>query len=187
MAIGPTPAIYLARNSAKDPWRTLEKFKRFEGANFAPLPNRLFLSAPHQRRAAIWQMDLDENSDFQLVFSHPDVDAEDIVAWPDEHVVGLRHDTEQPHIHFIDPQAEAVDRLMDKTVPWALRRAHRRGDRDRQGETRPAIPGLDRVPVLLVHGDDDYTVLLSQSDAMAKALKGHGVPNELVVIAESTA
>ena len=43
------------------------------------------------------------------------------------------------------------------------------------------------MPVLLVHGDDDYTVLLSQSDAMAKALKGHGVPNELVVIAESTA
>ena len=33
-----------------------------------------------------------------------------------------------------------------------------------------------------MHGDDDSTVRLSQSEAMAKALKQHGVPNELVVI-----
>ena len=39
-----------------------------------------------------------------------------------------------------------------------------------------------KIPVLLVHGDDDSTVRLSQSEAMAKALRQHGVPNELVVI-----
>ena len=36
--------------------------------------------------------------------------------------------------------------------------------------------------MLLVHGDDDSTVRLSQSEAMAKALKQHGVPSEFVVI-----
>jgi acetyl esterase/lipase len=35
---------------------------------------------------------------------------------------------------------------------------------------------------LLVHGDNDSTVRLAQSEAMAKALRQHGVQNELVVI-----
>jgi dipeptidyl aminopeptidase/acylaminoacyl peptidase len=39
-----------------------------------------------------------------------------------------------------------------------------------------------KIPVLLVHGDQDSTVLLSQSEAMAKELKQHGVPSELVVV-----
>ena len=39
-----------------------------------------------------------------------------------------------------------------------------------------------KVPVLLVHGEDDYTVLADHSKAMAKALSGHRVRNELVLI-----
>ena len=72
-------ALYMGRTSAKDPWRTLEKFKRFGGARysplaFGPLPNQLFVLAPQEKRQAVWQMDLNENSDFQLIFSRPDVD-----------------------------------------------------------------------------------------------------------------
>jgi len=39
-----------------------------------------------------------------------------------------------------------------------------------------------RVPVLLVHGDEDYTVLVEHSKAMDQALARHGVPHELVLI-----
>ncbi len=39
-----------------------------------------------------------------------------------------------------------------------------------------------KVPVLLVHGEDDYTVLARQSKDMAKALSRAGVHNELVLI-----
>jgi dipeptidyl aminopeptidase/acylaminoacyl peptidase len=39
-----------------------------------------------------------------------------------------------------------------------------------------------KVPVLLVHGEQDYTVQVDQSQAMAKALARNGVKNELVVI-----
>ena len=39
-----------------------------------------------------------------------------------------------------------------------------------------------RVPVLLVHGEDDYTVLAEQSKAMDRALSKQGVPHELVLI-----
>jgi len=39
-----------------------------------------------------------------------------------------------------------------------------------------------RVPVLLVHGDDDYTVLAEQSKAMDRALSKQGLRHELVLI-----
>jgi dipeptidyl aminopeptidase/acylaminoacyl peptidase len=36
--------------------------------------------------------------------------------------------------------------------------------------------------VLLVHGEDDYTVLAEQSKAMDRALAKQGLPHELVLI-----
>ncbi len=39
-----------------------------------------------------------------------------------------------------------------------------------------------KVPVLLVHGEEDFTVQVDQSQAMTKALTRSGVKNELVVI-----
>ena len=119
-------AVYLGRNSAKDEWRTLEKFKRFEGARFSPLafgplPNQLFVLAPQQKRQAVWQMDLNENSDYQLLFSRPDVDVEDIVTWPsDEHVVGFLYNDDKPHMQFVDPEAAAINAAMDKAAPGAF-------------------------------------------------------------------
>ena len=116
-------ALYIGRTGAKEQWRTLEKFKRFGGARysplaFGPLPNQLFVLAPQQKREAVWQMDLNENSDFQLIFSRPDVDVEGIETWPnDQHVVGFRYDDDKPHIEYIDPEAAAINRAMDKAVP----------------------------------------------------------------------
>jgi dipeptidyl aminopeptidase/acylaminoacyl peptidase len=39
-----------------------------------------------------------------------------------------------------------------------------------------------KAPVLLVPGEEDYTVLATQSKEMAKALSQHGVRNELALI-----
>jgi dipeptidyl aminopeptidase/acylaminoacyl peptidase len=39
-----------------------------------------------------------------------------------------------------------------------------------------------RVPVLLVHGEDDYTVLVGHSKAMDRELSRHGIPHELLLI-----
>lgn len=119
-------ALYIARNGPKDPWRTLEKFQRFDSAVFSPLafgplPNQLFVSAPQDKHAAVWQMDLDENRDFQLVFSRPDVDADGIVQWPtDQHVTGFRYETDRPHVEYIDSLAASVEKLMEKSVPGAF-------------------------------------------------------------------
>jgi len=118
-------AVYVARNGANAPWRTLEKFKRFDGARFeplafGPLPNQLFVSAPQERRAAVWEMDLDEHRDFQLVFSRAEVDVGGILEWPtDRHVAGFAYETDRPHAYFIDPLAEAIDRTLETAVPGA--------------------------------------------------------------------
>jgi dipeptidyl aminopeptidase/acylaminoacyl peptidase len=139
-------ALYLGRNSAKDQWRTLEKFKRFEGARFAPLafgplPNQLLVLAPQQKRQAVWQMDLNENSDYQLIFSRPDVDVDTIVTAPNDlHVVGFLYNDDKPHIEFIDPEAAAIDRAMDKAVPGTF---HEVVDASRDGR------------VLLIHSSSD--------------------------------
>ena len=56
-------------------------------------------------------------------------------------------------------------------------------DPDSLREQSPLIHAGDiRVPVLLVHGDDDYTVLVDHSKAMDRELARHGVPHELVLI-----
>jgi dienelactone hydrolase len=119
-------AVYVARKGPQDPWRTLAKFQRFEGARFeplefGPLPNQLFVSAPQDKHAAVWQMDLDENRDFQLVFSRPDVDADRIIRWPtDQHVTGFLYETDRPHVEYIDSLAASVEKLMEKSVPGAF-------------------------------------------------------------------
>jgi len=51
-------------------------------------------------------------------------------------------------------------------------------------EQSPLLHVADiRVPVLLVHGEEDYTVLVDHSKAMDRELTRHGVPHELVLIA----
>ncbi len=115
-------ALYLARNSAKDQWRTLEKFKRFEDARFeplgfGPLPNQLFVLAPQQDRDAIWQMDLARTATTSCCLRVP---TWTWTAWspgPISTSSAFSTTTDQPHTEFIDPEAAAIDRAMDQAVP----------------------------------------------------------------------
>ena len=168
-------ALYIARNSAKDPWRTLEKFKRFGGARFAPLvfgplPNQLFVSAPEQRRDAVWEMDVDENRDFQLVFARPDVDADTILEWPtDHHVIGFFYETDRPHAEYIDPLAGGIAGLMEKSVPGAF---HQVIDASRDGKMVVIECYSDVLPLtyyLLDLNKHALTAIGQQSAALAHA------------------
>jgi dipeptidyl aminopeptidase/acylaminoacyl peptidase len=170
-----TSALYIARNGAKDPWRTLEKFKRFEGARFVPLafgplPNQLFVSAPQEKREAVWQMDLEENRDFQLVFSRPDVDADSIITWPtDQHVIGFEYETDRPHIQYIDSLAAGVEALMEKTAPDAV---HRIIDASRDGKMLLVESYSDVAPPfyhLLNFNEHQLLAIGYESSALAHA------------------
>ena len=62
-------------------------------------------------------MDLNENSDYQLMFARPDVDVDGIITWPsDQHVVGFLYNDDKPHIQFVDPEA-AGDQPGDRQGP----------------------------------------------------------------------
>lgn len=165
-------AVYITRNGQDAPWRTLLRFKRFESAGFAPLafgplPNQLFVSAPQQNRAAVWQMDLDENSDYQLVFSRPDVDADEIITWPyDNHVVGFLYEDDRPHVHFIDPTAAAINAAMDKALPDTY---HSIVDASRDGKSVLVESYSDVVPPLY-HLMNLGTLKLSQIGQQSPAL-----------------
>jgi dipeptidyl aminopeptidase/acylaminoacyl peptidase len=58
------------------------------------------------------------------------------------------------------------------------------GDNRRELDAVSPRKNADRikVPVLLIHGDDDIQVLVDHSRTMAKALKKAGVPSQLVII-----
>lgn len=119
--------VYIARNSADSPWRTLEEFKRFDrNHRFDPLafgarPNELLVFAPYEGRTAVWKMDLDAaGGGKQLVYSRPDVDVGGILEWPtDRHVAGYVYETDRPHTYFTDEHAAAIEAVLERALPGA--------------------------------------------------------------------
>jgi dipeptidyl aminopeptidase/acylaminoacyl peptidase len=142
-------AVYIARNGASAPWRTLEQFPRFDHSRFDPLvfgehPGELFVLAPYQGRLAVWQMDLEGDGDMQLEFSRPDVDVSGIIEWPsDRHVAGFFYETDRPHAEYIDPEAQRVDELLERTVPGAF---HAVISASRDGKRLIAVSYADVLP-----------------------------------------
>jgi dipeptidyl aminopeptidase/acylaminoacyl peptidase len=119
--------VYVARNGADAPWRTLEEFQRFDRKNrFDPLafgtrPSELLVFAPYEGRTAVWKMDLDAvGGGMQLVYSRADVDVGGILEWPtDRHVAGYVYETDRPHTFFTDEHAAAVDAMLERALPGA--------------------------------------------------------------------
>lgn len=117
-------ALYIARDNADAPWRTLEKFQRFE-ASFSPLgygslPGTLLVSVPHNGRDAIWELDLDDKKSLQLVYAHPEVDVSSAIHWPDGRLVGFEYETDKPQQHFIDPAAESISITLNQALPGRI-------------------------------------------------------------------
>ncbi len=142
-------AVYIARNGENAPWRTLEQFPRFDRSRFDPLlfgkhPGELFVLAPYQGRLAVWQMDLEGHGDMQLAFSRPDVDVNGIIEWPsDRHVAGFYYETDRPHAEYIDPEAQRVDGLLERTLPGAF---HAVISASRDGRRLIAVSYADVLP-----------------------------------------
>jgi dipeptidyl aminopeptidase/acylaminoacyl peptidase len=142
--------VYIARNSADSPWRTLEQFKRFDHDRFDPLtfgarPNQLLVFAPYEGRTAVWQLDLDAASGgMQLLYSRPDVDVSGILEWPtDRHVAGFVYETDRPHTYFTDAHAAAIDAQLERALPGAY---HVVVDATRDGSKLVTVSFADVMP-----------------------------------------
>ena len=119
---------YLARDSADSEWRTLLKFDRFDPdrfgvLGFAALPGRMLVSSDHNGREAIFEMDLSDRSDLELVFSHPEVDIDGAYVWPGtDRVIGFAYETDRPQLQMIDPAASGLQTSIDKLLPGSVNR-----------------------------------------------------------------
>ena len=118
--------IYIVRDSPNGPWRELLRFKLFERDHFNVLgfgagPNSLLVKRSHNGRDAVFDMDLSEKSDFQLLFSSPTVDVGSAITWPaDETIVGFDLETEKPERHYFDTEIAQLQRSIDAVLPQTI-------------------------------------------------------------------
>jgi dipeptidyl aminopeptidase/acylaminoacyl peptidase len=113
---------YVTRDSADSPWRTLARWEvgeqDFSVIGFGPAPATLLVKAIHNGRNAIFEMDLTEKSDRQLLFSHPEVDVGAPLYWPaDGRIVGFYYETDRLHRKFFDEQTESIYSALTKLLP----------------------------------------------------------------------
>lgn len=115
---------YITRDGADAPWRTLAKWNwgdsDFDVIGFGPTPGTLLVGANHNGRNAIFELDLGEKSDRQLLFANSEVDVGEALYWPaDQRIIGFSYETDRVHRKFFDAKAENIYASIDKALPDA--------------------------------------------------------------------
>jgi dipeptidyl aminopeptidase/acylaminoacyl peptidase len=113
---------YITRESRDAPWRSLGKWEigktDFSVVGFGPTPGTLLVSALHNGRDAIFEMDLTEKSDRQLLFASSEVDVDGPIYWPsDQRIVGFSFESDRVYRKFFDAEAENVYSAIDEVLP----------------------------------------------------------------------
>jgi dipeptidyl aminopeptidase/acylaminoacyl peptidase len=114
---------YFARLDNEKKWLPLSKVKAFENNDelipiaIVPGSNRAFAQGSFEGREALWEMDLGDQAEPKLVFSHPLVDAAHPILTPDRQLIGIHYETDRPFVHYTDePTRELVD-VLNKSLP----------------------------------------------------------------------
>jgi dipeptidyl aminopeptidase/acylaminoacyl peptidase len=117
-------STYITRDNADGSWRTLAKWERgdvdFDVVGFGPSPATLLVSAAHNGRSAIYEMDLAEKSDRQLLFANEEVDVGEPLLWPtDKRIIGFTYDTDRGKRMLFDDEAASIYNSIDDIIPNA--------------------------------------------------------------------
>ncbi len=114
---------YYARLAGDNGWTRLEKFKAFsKNSSLRPIAitterNKVYASGPHEGRDALWELDLADRADPSLVFSHPEVDADDPLLAKDGRMLGIYYETDRPFAFYTDRLAANVVDSVKRTLP----------------------------------------------------------------------
>jgi dipeptidyl aminopeptidase/acylaminoacyl peptidase len=115
-------STFITRDSADDKWRTLAKWELgkddFDVVGFGPSPGTLLVEAGHNGRSAIFEMDLTEKSDRQLLFANADVDVGGPIYWPADHrIIGFGYSTDRHKRMLFDQEASSIYAGIDGVLP----------------------------------------------------------------------
>ncbi len=120
---GSTEVSYYARLENEREWRRLVKIKAFSESDaltpiaVAPGKNTAYATGNFEGRAALWEMDLTDQREPQLVFSHPLVDADDPVMTPDGRLLGIWYELDRPFIYYTDETIRSLIKAVEKLEP----------------------------------------------------------------------
>jgi dipeptidyl aminopeptidase/acylaminoacyl peptidase len=120
---GTSQLEYFARLENEREWRRLLKLKAFEPTDalvpiaIAPGKNRAFAVGSHDGRSALWEIDLMDASEPQLLFSHPLVDAAEPLLTPGGRLLGIAYETDRPFIYYTDDATWARIKAINKELP----------------------------------------------------------------------
>jgi dipeptidyl aminopeptidase/acylaminoacyl peptidase len=114
---------YFARLDNEKKWMPLSKVKAFENNDelipiaIIPGTNRAFAQGSYEGREALWEMDLTDQVEPKLVFSHPLVDAANPILSPDRQLIGIHYETDRPFVHYTDEPTRELIGLLNQTLP----------------------------------------------------------------------
>lgn len=114
---------YFARLDNDKTWQPLRKIKAFEASDalvpIAAIPgtNRAFASGSYEGRSALWEMDLTDQAEPKLVFSHPLVDAASPILTPDRQLIGISYQTDRPFVHYTDAETRELMGAINEALP----------------------------------------------------------------------
>jgi dipeptidyl aminopeptidase/acylaminoacyl peptidase len=113
--------VYVTRDPGQAAWREIAKWEpgesEYDVVGFGPSPKTLLVSAYHQGRKAVFELDLDKGQR-QLLVSHPEVDVVDPLEWPsDGRLVGFEYHTDRRHQEFFDKEAAQIQATADASLP----------------------------------------------------------------------
>lgn len=118
---------YVARDSREAPWRVLKRWQRFADDSrfsvlgFGPGGDRLLVTELLDDRLAVYQLDLSDMVDKELVFAHPQVDVGGAVEWPrTNRPVGFWYETDRYRREIFEPDAAAIYEVVDKSLPGTI-------------------------------------------------------------------
>ena len=118
-----TDVEYFGRLESDTEWRRLAKIKAFEQTNallpiaVAPGKNLAYATGSFEGRSALWEMDLTDEREPQLVFSHPLVDVNAALQTSDGRLLGIWYELDRPFIYYTDERARSIIQAINKAEP----------------------------------------------------------------------
>jgi acetyl esterase/lipase len=119
-----TTMSYFARLDGGTDWRRLIKFEVFShDDHFTPIaisaekPNKAYAYGPYEGRTALWLIDLTDQEDPRLIFSHPVVDVGKPVLDRDDRLLAVTYDPGYPMMYFTDERVAALTNAMSERIP----------------------------------------------------------------------